>query len=311
MAPQNTWMNGRIVPWAESTLHINTEAVNRGASVFEGLRAYRASEAEDLYLFRTADHMHRLFDTSMRFLGMRLAYTGQDLIQGVIDLLQANEVKDDAHIRVVVYFDEPQFGHDTQVGTGAYIIAHPRRQSSRVHDGIRVTLSPWRRLSDTSMSPRVKASANYLNSRVISADAERKGFDGAIALNERGKVSEGPAQNVFMVRDGVLSTPRTTDAILEGITRSTILTVATEQGLVPEEREVDPTELYVADELFFCGTAAEVQPIVEIDHYPVSEGRPGPITTRLQQAYFDLVRGRVTAPDGWLTSVYGQRVPAS
>ena len=309
MAPQNTWMNGRIVPWAESTLHVNTEAVNRGASVFEGLRAYRAAGADDLYLFRTADHMHRLFDTSMRFLGMRLAYGGEDLIQGVIDLLHANQVRDDAHIRVVVYFEEPQLGHDTRVGTGAFIIANPRTQSSRVRDGVRVTLSPWRRLSDNAMSPRVKASANYLNSRVISADAERKGFDGAIALNERGKVSEGPAQNVFVVRDGLLSTPRITDAILEGITRATILTLSRELGLQAEEREIDPTELYVADELFFCGTAAEVQPIVEIDHYPVSGGHPGPITTRLQQAYFDLVRGQSAAPDGWLTSVYGQRVP--
>jgi branched-chain amino acid aminotransferase len=310
MKPQNTWMNGRIVPWDESRIHVNTDAVLRGASVFEGLRAYRSADGDDLLLFRVADHMHRLFGTSMRFLRMRAPYGPDELLRGVIGLLHANEVRDDAHVRVVVYFDEVEVGHEVDGATGAFILASQRAPSPRLTTGVRTTLSPWRRLSDTAMSPRVKASANYLNGRVAGVDARTKGFDTPVMLNDRGKVSEGPGQNVFLVRDGVLITPRTTDAILEGVTRATVIGLARDLGIPVEEREVDPTELYIADELLFAGTAWEVTPVVEIDGYRVGEGSMGPLTSRLQSAYFDLVRGRAEAPAGWLTSVYRQRVPA-
>jgi branched-chain amino acid aminotransferase len=310
MKAQNTWMNGRIVPWDESRIHVNSDAVLRGASVFEGLRAYRAGGGDDLLLFRVGDHMHRLFGTSMRFLRMRAPYEPDELVAGMIELLRTNEVRDDAHLRVVVYFGEGEYGRDLDTETGAFILAFERGPNPRVRDGVRVTLSPWRRLSDNAMSPRVKASANYLNGRIVSADARTKGFDGALMLNERGRVSEGPGQNIFLVRDGVLITPRTTDAILEGVTRTTVIGLAEAQGLRVEEREVDATELYVAQEMFFCGTAAEIQPIVEIDGYQVGDGKPGELTRGMQSAYFDLVRGRAPAPEGWLTPVWGQRVPA-
>jgi len=308
LKPQHTWMNGRIVPWDESRIHVNSDALLRGASVFEGLRAYRSADGGDLLLFRVHDHMYRLFGTSMRFLRMRSAYGPVELVQGVIDLLRANEVHDDAHARVVVYFDETEWGRELDAPTGAYVLAFERPQSPKVRTGVRVTLSPWRRLSDNAMSPRVKASANYLNSRVAMVDARVKGYDTALLLNDRGKVSEGPGQNVFLVRDGVLITPRKTDAILEGVTRATVMELAAARDVRVEEREVDPTELYVADELFFAGTAVEVQPIVEIDGYQVGDGTMGALTGRLQTAYFDLVRGRTAAPDGWCTPVYGQRV---
>ena len=308
MKPQNTWMNGRITPWEESRIHVNADALLRGASVFEGIRAYRSTVSDDLLLFRVHDHMRRLFGTSMRFLRMRLPYGPDDLIRGVIDLLRANQVRDDAHVRVVAYFDEVELGHEADAEARAYILAFPRPSSPKLTTGVRVTLSPWRRLNDAAMSPRVKASANYLNSRVAAVDARTKGFDIPVMLNERGKVSEGPGQNVFLVRDGVVITPRTTDSILEGITRATVISLARELELAVEEREVDPTELYIADELFFAGTAMEVQPIVEIDGYEVSAGAMGPLTSRLQAAYFDLVRGRAGGPSGWHTSVYGQRV---
>ena len=310
MRPPNTWMNGRIVPWDESHIHVNTDAILRGASVFEGLRAYRATASDDLLLFRIHDHMKRLFGTSMRFLHLRLPYGPADLVQGVIDLLRANEMRDDAHIRVSAYFGETEWGRESDAETGAFILAFQRPPNPKVTSGVRVTLTPWRRLSDNAMAPRVKASANYLNSRVVILDARGKGFDNAVMLNERGRVSEGPGQNIFLVRDGVLITPRTTDSILEGITRATILQLARADGLVVEEREVDATELYVADELFFAGTATEVQPIVEIDAYRVGDGGVGPVTERLRRAYFELVRGEATAPAGWLTSVYAERVPA-
>jgi branched-chain amino acid aminotransferase len=223
--------------------------------------------------------------------------------------LRANDVHEDSHIRVVAYFDEVEYGHDLEGTTGAYILAYPRGQNPRRASGVRCTVSAWRRLSENAMSPRVKASANYLNSRVSTVDAKLKGFDLPILLNDEGKVSEGPGANVFLVRDGVLITPRRTDAILEGVTRDTIMRLATQLELRLEERAVDPTELYVADEAFFVGTAAEVLPIAEIDFYKVGDAVPGPLTSRIQSAYDDLVRGRAQAPAGWLTPVYAT-VPA-
>jgi branched-chain amino acid aminotransferase len=306
--PQQTWMNGRLQPWDESRIHINTDAVLRGASVFEGLRAYRAAEAEELLLFRVEEHMKRLFGTSMRFLRMRLPYTAEELTAGVVELLRANQVREDAHIRVVAYFDEMELGQELETPAGAFILAFPRPPNPRLNTGVRTMLSPWRRLSDNAMSPRVKASANYLNSRVSMTDARSKGFDIPIMLNERGKVSEGPGQNVFLVRDGVLITPRTTDAILEGITRATVLELAGAGGLTVEEREVDATELYVADELFFCGTAMEIQFIAEHDGYVVGGGQIGPVTQLVRDGYLDVVRGRRAAAAGWTTPVYGRSV---
>ncbi|GAC1656942.1 MAG: branched-chain-amino-acid transaminase [Candidatus Dormibacteraceae bacterium] len=308
--PRHTWMNGRLTLWDESRIHVNSDAVLRGASVFEGLRAYRSAAGDDLLLFRLADHFDRLFDSSMRVLRMRVGYDRDQLAGAVVDLLRANEVREDAHIRVVAYFDQLDSGVATGETdpTGVYILAFPRSPSPKLQTGVRSTVSAWRRPSDNSISPRVKASANYINSRVAMLDARLKGFDIPVLLNERGKVSEGPGQNIFLVRGGRLITPRVTDAILEGITRETVLAIARELGLGIEEREVDFTELYVAGELFFAGTAMEVQPIVEIDGYQVSGGAMGEITGAIQRRYFDLVRG--AAQDSWLTSVYGAAVRA-
>jgi branched-chain amino acid aminotransferase len=309
MNPKNTWMNGAIKPWEESLIHVGSDAVLRGASVFEGIRAYRSADGNDLLLFRLGDHFERLFGGSMRVLRMRIGYSAEQLAQGVIELLRANEVRDDAHVRVVAYFDVLD-GAATGEGdpTGVYMLAFPKPLNTRLESGVRSTVSAWRRPTDTSISPRVKASANYLNSRVALLDANLKGFDIPVLLNERGRVSEGPGQNIFLVRRGRLITPRITDAILEGITRDTVIGIGAQLGLPVEEREVDPTELYVADELFFAGTNMEVQPISEIDGYQVGDGRIGPLTQRIQSRYFELVRG--AAPAAWLTSVYGAAVTA-
>jgi len=304
--PRNTWMNGRVVPWEQSQLHVSSDAVLRGASVFEGIRAYRAASSDELLIFRAGDHMKRLFGTSMRVLRLEIPYSPDQLVEGMRELLRANQLREDAHLRVVAYFDEVEYGKDLEGTTGSYILAYPRPRNPKLDSGVRCMLSPWRRLSENAMSPRVKASANYLNSRVSTVDAKLKGFDFPILLNEEGKVSEGPGQNVFLVRDGVLITPRKTDAILEGVTRDTILRLATQLELRVEERAVDPTELYVGEELFFAGTHAEVMPISEVDHYRVGDGRPGPVTRRLQSAYDDVVRGRAQAPADWHTPVYAK-----
>jgi len=308
--PKHTWLNGHIVPWADSTIHVSSDAVLRGASVFEGIRAYRAGDSDDLLIFRARDHMKRLFGTSMRVLRIDIPYSADQLIEAMADLLRANEVHEDAHLRVVAYFDEVTWGKDADATTGAYILAYPRPRGARYEKGVRCMVSTWRRPSENAMSPRVKASANYLNSRVAMVDAQMKGFDMPILLNESGKVAEGAGQNLFIVRDGVVVTPTKTQAILEGITRDTVLRLAAQLELPVQEREVDPTELYVAEEAFFAGTAAEVMPIVEIDHYPVGGGQRGPVTRQLQAAYDDLVRGRAQAPDGWRVSTYAKTTVA-
>jgi branched-chain amino acid aminotransferase len=302
-------MNGKVRPWEESLIHVGSDAVLRGASVFEGIRAYRSTDGQDLLLFRVADHFDRLYGGSMRVLRMRIGYSAEQLKQGVIELLRANQFRDDAHIRVVAYFDVldgPAGGEDDP--TGVYMLAFAKAINARLESGVRSAVSAWRRPTDTSISPRVKASANYLNSRVALLDANLKGFDIPVLLNERGRVSEGPGQNLFLVRRGRLITPRITDAILEGITRDTVIGIGAELGLPVEEREVDPTELYIAEELFFAGTNMEVQPISEIDGYRVGDGVIGPITRQIQSRYFELVRG--AAPATWLTSVYGAAVTA-
>jgi branched-chain amino acid aminotransferase len=277
--------------------------VLRGASVFEGIRAYRAAQGDELLIFRAGDHMKRLFGTSMRVLRLEIEYTPEQLVEGMRELLRANDLHEDAHLRVVAYFDEVEYGKDLEGTTGSYILAYPRPRSPRLETGIRSMLSPWRRLSENAMSPRVKASANYLNSRVSTVDAKLKGFDFPILLNEEGKVSEGPGQNVFLVRDGVLRTPRKTDAILEGVTRDTVLRLAARLELRVEERAVDPTELYVADELFLCGTGVQVSPVVEIDHRRIGAGTVGPITRAIKDRYFDAVRGRLPQYEHWLTPI--------
>jgi branched-chain amino acid aminotransferase len=306
MKPMNTWMNGRIIPWRQSVLHVSSDAVLRGASVFEGIRAYRCASGDNLVLFRAADHMTRLFATSMRVVRLELQYSADELVDAVCDLLRANEVRDDAHIRVVAYFDEVDYvrNRDLEGATGAFILIYPGPRTQPFDTGIRCTVSMWRRLSENAMSPRVKASANYLNGRVATVDARLKGFDLPILLSEHGKVSEGPGQNVFLVRNGSLVTPRKTDAILEGVTRDTVMRLAGQLGLGLEERAVDPTELLVADEVFLVGTLAEVLPVTEVDNYRLGDGQPGPITRRIQSAYDDLVRGAGDAPADWHTPVY-------
>jgi branched-chain amino acid aminotransferase len=306
--PKYTWMNGRVVPWEESTVHVSSDVVRTAASVFEGLRAYRSREGSDLMLFRADDHMKRLFNVSMRVMRMQIEYGPAQLIEGVKDLLRASDAREDTHIRVCAYFDDVEYGKELEATTGVYILAYPRGHNARMTTGLRATISQWRHIPESALTPRVKASANYLNGRLANVDAKLKGFDTPVMLNEFGKVSEGSGANIFIVRDGVLITPRVTDGILNGLTRDTVIRIANDLSIPLEEREVDPTELYVADEAFLTGTSMEVLPIVEVDLYSMLHGAPGPITRKLQDAYDEIVRG-VTAPRAWITHVYGKPEP--
>jgi len=305
--PDYAWMNGEVIPWEKATVHVRTDAFMYGANVFEGVRAYTDPDKRQLYIFRNREHMDRLFGISMKILRMRARWTDQDITRGMVDLLRANNFHEDVHLRPTVYFGAGEaYSFDpAKIEVGCVITAVERPAKSTLWSGIHARVSSWRRLSDDVMSPRVKAGANYLNSRYAMMDARIDGYDVAILLNQQGKVAEGPSACLMMVRNGKVITPPVTAGILESITRFTLIELfQKEMGVEVVEREIDRTELYVADEVFFCGTAAEVQPIVTVDRYPVGNGQPGPVAKGMQEIYFSIARGQNPKYAQWLTPVY-------
>jgi len=298
------WMDGRLVPWAEATLHVTSEAVQRGANVFEGLRAY-ADNQRKLNLFRFADHVKRLRQ-SARIMRMPIPYDDETLLKGTRGLLVANGVQGNIHLRMTAYFDmgAPYAWRPDAMTTRLSIFATDATSNPKLLTGIRSGISTWRRNSDDSSPSRVKAAANYHNSRLAQVEANLRGFDVPVMLNARGKVAESPSSCFFMVRDDQLITPPVTADILESITRDTILTLYREQfGKPAIERDIDRTEILICDEAFFCGSSHELLPIVSIDDYELGDGGVGPVTAALQRLYFDVVAARRPDGMGWLTPV--------
>jgi branched-chain amino acid aminotransferase len=300
--PAYLWHNGRVVPWEDGLIHVNSEVVLRGGGVFEGIRAYASHDGDDLLMLAVPEHLDRLYDVSMRMIRMQLPWDRAQLAAAMKETLAANEIRVDTHVRVVPYFGEGPDGAylPGDIEIGCFILTLPRPQSAATRTGVRATISAWRRISDNAMPPRSKSNANYMNSRLAVTDAHIKGFDYPVLLNDRGQVAEGSGQCIFIVRDGVLRTPGRTDGILEGVTRRIVLDLAAELGIPSEEGPIDATELYVAQEAFYAGTAAEVLPISEVDGYLLDA--PGPVTTRLQEAYQRVIRG-LDHPE-WTASVY-------
>lgn len=282
----------------------------RGLNVFEGIRGYWNSERRQLYLFKSEEHFARLRQ-SANVLRIKPTHDTDALRTACVELLRALECEEDVHLRVVVYVGESEdtFGLDpTGTQVGAFIFAFARSRAETLDAGISVAVSSWERIRDHSMPPRVKAGANYLNSRLAEAQAKTDGYDSAVLLDDRGKVTELPGACVMLVRNNRLITPAVTDSILESITRSTLLDLARrELGIAIEERPIDRTELYVADELLACGTNEEVTPIVSVDRYLVGDGMPGQITRALQNSYFDLVRGTGADQESSLLPIYPER----
>ncbi len=299
------WMNGKILPWAEATIHVSAEALLRGANVFEGMRAYWSDRERELYIFRNAEHLRRLRQ-SMRIMRLEIPYDDQALSAAFIALLRANRFQEGVHFRPVAYFGvgEPHAWKPDEIETGAFVLAYARPPAPSAK-GIRSCVSTWRRNSDNASPSRVKAAANYHNARLAQVEAKMNGFGPPIMLNDNGEVAESPGACFMMVRDGRVITPPVSADILEGITRESLIELyRAELGVEVVERNIDRTELYVADEAFFCGSGAEVQPIVEIDHYPVGAGKPGPLTLAIQNLYFDVAKGEITKYRRWLTPVY-------
>jgi branched-chain amino acid aminotransferase len=303
-------LDGKVVPYDQAVLHISTPAVRYGATAFEGVRAYWNDDDDELYVFRAREHVSRLLQ-SARLMGMDpIEYGVDDIIGLIIELLQANDVRQGVHLRPSMFVaGEGSIQARGPVSLG--IIAVP--SGAVVDTGgwdsrpFRLAVSSWRKIEDNMTPPRIKCAANYQNARLALLQAETDGYDGALMLDARGHVTEEARACIFAVRDGSVITPPVTSDILESITRDTVISLLREvHGVEVVERDVDRTELYVADELFLCGTALGVTPVGSVDRFDVGRGAPGPIASAVNRTYVDAASGRDESRSAWLTPVYGR-----
>jgi branched-chain amino acid aminotransferase len=283
-----------------------THAFMYGTAVFEGIRAYWNAEQEQLYALKLREHMERI-RSSCRVLLMADVPSVDELVAEAVEVLRRNAFRTDAYVRPSFYKSSRAIGVKLHGLDHAHcIFAVPFGDYVDTTVGIRVGTVSWRRTSDPAIPSRAKIVGSYVNPAFSKSEAMLNGYDEALVLTDDGHVSEGSAENIFVVRDGRLATPPVSDDILEGITRGGILEIAAELGIPVVERSIDRSEIYVADEAFFCGTGAQISPIVEVDHRPVGSGSVGPLTARIKDRYFDIVRGKVPAYAHWVTPVYSR-----
>lgn len=303
--PQYAYFQGKIVPYSEAKVGVLTHALNYGTAAFGGIRGYWNSDDEQLYIFRPLDH-YRRFLNSARLLAMEFDHTPESLNRITIELLRKEGHRRDVYIRPLAYKADEAIGvklHD--LTDELTIVCVPFDRYVANDTGAHVTFSSWRRVDDNAIPARGKISGAYANSAFIKTDALRAGFDEALVLNQDGHVSEGSAMNIFMVRDGEVITPPVTDNILEGITRRSVIElVHRELGLTVCERNIDRTEVYLCDEFFMTGTAAQITAVTRVDYRPVGDGKMGPITTRLRELFNQVVRGYLDKYRDWVVPVY-------
>jgi len=298
------WMNGELVEWDRANVPILTHALHYGTAVFEGIRAYKTDSG--LSIFRLKDHMRRLKGSAHVYL-MDLPYSESELCEATTTLLAKNEMRDSAYIRPIAFKAEGGINLDyREVPTWVAIVAF---SFNKYHEkeGLDVCVSSWRRTGEPSVPSLAKASGHYINAVLARVEAAQNGFDEAIFLDHRGFVSEGTGENIFIVRNGTLHTPTLSAAILEGITRDTVRTIAQDQDLKVQERDIARAELYTCDEAFFTGTAVEISPIVSVDRRKIDDGNPGPVTRKVQKLFSNVVSGNNRQYDHWLTPVYPTR----
>jgi branched-chain amino acid aminotransferase len=308
MEPQLfAYFHGKIVPLAEAKISVVTHAFNYGTGCFEGIRGYWNAEDEQIYLFRMPEHFDRL-RSSAKLLRSELRLTTEELCDISVELVRRGGFREDVYVRPLVYKSSEVVGvrlHDLESDVVLFVV--PFGPYLEVDAGIRCCVSTWRRMDDNMAPARGKITGIYINSALAKTEAIDNGYDEAIVLDQDGHVTEGSDENIFLVRHGKLITPALSENILEGITRATILDLATEHLRMPiVERQVDRSELYVADEVFLCGTGAQISPVVEVDRRVIGNGRVGPVTARLQELYFAIVRGRDPRYGSWCRAAYPQ-----
>ena len=299
------FMDGEYVEASKAMIPIRTHAFLYGTAVFEGIRAYWNEEEKQLYAFRVPEHYERLL-RSAKIMCMKSPYTVEEHCEITRKLLAKNNYKEDCYMRPTLYKSAQKVGPGLYDNTDSYaLITNKMGDYIDTSKGLRVCVSSWRRNSDNAIPPRAKVAGSYANAALIKTDAHNMGFDDAVVLDEAGQVTEGSAMNLFLVQNGKLVTTMKTDNILVGVTRNTIMELAKDVlGIETEERPIDRTELYISDEAFYCGTGAQISPIVSIDNRTLGDGTLGPISKELKKLYFDVVKGKVPKYKKWCMPVY-------
>jgi len=295
------WMNGALVDWDSAQVHVLTHALHYGSGVFEGIRCYETPTGPAV--FRLTEHMERLA-RSAKMMRMELPYSVDELVDATLALITVNKLKS-CYIRPLVYRGYGVMGLDPLPAPVDIVIAvwpwDTYLGEEALRDGVDAGISSWRQRGINASPPQIKSTGNYINSSFARMEANDHGYAEAILLNEAGMVCEGTGENIFVVCDEIIVTPPVSDGILEGITRDTVIALAQDLDFDIIEASMTRTDLYIADEVFFTGSAAEVVPVRSIDHRAI--GKPGPITLAIQEAYFNVVRGRDTAYEFWLERV--------
>lgn len=297
------WMDGKLVPWQEAKIHVLTHSLHYGLGVFEGIRCYKGDSGTAI--FRLPEHVERLF-TSAKIVQLPIPFSMKEVEQAIVETVRVNRLEE-GYIRPLVYIGYGEMGlYVKEAPINLSIAVWPWGTylgEEGLSKGIRVAVSSFTRHHVNISLTRAKITGNYTNSQFAKREVKAAGFDEAVLLDTEGYVAEGPGENIFIVRKGILKTVPLTSSILDGITRDTVIQLAREQGLEVVEARFTRDDLYIADEAFFTGTAAEVTPIREVDGRVIGSGAPGPVTRQLQKSFFDIVRNKIKDKHGWLTFV--------
>ena len=299
------FMNGEFKPAEQGVIPVRTHGFSYGTGCFEGIRGYWNEEDQQVYLFRLREHYVR-FLNSCKILQISLPYTVEQLVDISLELIKRNDQREDVYLRPMAYKGDEIIGVRLHNLEDHLIITSEPVGNYIAITGLHCGVSSWRRIDDNAIPARAKITGSYVNSAFAKSEAMQNGFDEAIMLTHEGHVSEGSAENIFLLMNGEFVTPSPTENILLGITRETIIELARREfGRITRERQIDRTELYIADEILLCGTGAQIAPVIKVDHRSIGDGTIGPISKALQQLYFDVVRGHI--PDyraQWCTPVY-------
>jgi branched-chain amino acid aminotransferase len=301
---QYVFMDGEYVPDSEAKISVRTHAFLYGTSIFEGIRGYWNPDEKQIYVFRMLEHYERMTKNS-KIMHMKPLYSVDEMCDITVELLRKNCADNDVYIRPTLYKSDCAIGPKLSGKDSFLIFTCWIGDYVDISKGLSVCVSSWKRLEDNMIPPRAKIAGAYVNTALVKTDALKAGFDDTLVLSSQGHVTEGSAMNFYIVQDRKLITSKTTDNILVGITRDTVKIMAQQElNLEVIEREIDRTELYLCDEAFFCGTGAQISPITKIDNRPVGDGNTGSITKKIQDLYFDTVRGKIQKYKNWCTPVY-------
>ncbi len=299
------YLDGEVKRYADAKVGLMTHALQYGTGVFEGIRGYWSPEHEQLFVLKLREHYRRM-QNSVKVLKLKIPMNLDELCETSIELIRRNNFRQDVYLRPFAFKSSEEIGvrlHNLKDSFAIYVT--PFGNYVEVDGGIRCMVSSWRRIDDNVAPARAKITGIYVNSALAKTEAMENGFDEAIMLTQGGHVCEGSAENIFMVRDGKVSTPPTSDNILEGLTRLAMIELLRKElDMEVVERSIDRSELYIADEIFLCGTGAQISPVIDVDRRPIGDGQVGPVVSQLQKLYFDIVRGRNNKYRNWLTPVY-------